>query len=387
MASVSEILLEQGRSRANARRQQGNLQAGMWTNLADVVSGTLTHINREREEAPIRAQNAQIRQAQIDSITSEQQSSERLRALFSREQPPTQEELIAAAGPERGMALAKELKSLEVDPMANEERMLRIERLVQEIRQANAPKAPTLTQVDPTKDLYTDGELTRPGVPEEKPDTRTLQQQANDAGRKGDWPEYQRIMKVLSDTAAAGRDPREPQGTPMWAKDPQSGQVRLMTPDEVRRIGATQPDTADMRNKEAGKRTAARAVDAVRALGGKIITRVGPAQRIEAVKRGVEAVFGNDPEFQTYQDSRMALAGTLAVEQQGARVSDADVKALWLPMVPDAYRDTAESYKLKWELINAMRGVDQGATPPPPGGAGRVYHDAQGNPVTNPVTK
>jgi len=25
--------------------------------------------------------------------------------------------------------------------------------------------------------------------------------------------------------------------------------------------------------------------------------------------------------------------------------------------VPDAYRDTAESYKLKWDLIDAMRGV------------------------------
>ena len=54
----------------------------------------------------------------------------------------------------------------------------------------------------------------------------------------------------------------------------------------------------------------------------------------------------------------MGSAGREAVEQQGSRVSDADVKALWLPMVPDAYRDTAESYKLKWDLIDAMRGVE-----------------------------
>ena len=138
-------------------------------------------------------------------------------------------------------------------------------------------------------------------------------------------------------------------------------------PDTRQKLtGVGQPPTADMRNKEAGKRTAARAVEAVRTLGEGIITKVGPAQRMEAIKRGAEAVFGNDPEFQTYQDSRMALAGTLAVEQQGARVSDADVKALWLPMVPDAYRDTSESYKLKWDLINAMRGVES------KGGAGTV---------------
>ena len=151
-----------------------------------------------------------------------------------------------------------------------------------------------------------------------------------------------------------------------WAIDPRDGVTKLMSPQEIRGIGGQQPPTADMRNKEAGKRMAGRAVSAVKDLGSRIITKVGPAQRADAIKRGAEAVFGNDPEFRTYQDSRMALAGTLAVEQQGARVSDADVKALWLPMVPDAYRDTSESYKLKWELIDAMRGGGAAAAPKPP---------------------
>ena len=213
----------------------------------------------------------------------------------------------------------------------------------------------------------------------EKPDTRSLQQQANDALRKGDTQRYSQIMRVIRESAAAGRDPNAntgPQPTYSWAKDPKTGDIVRATDAEIRARGLQQPDTADMRNKEAGKRTAARAVDAVRDLGSRIITKVGPAQRVDAIKRGAEAVFGNDPEFRTYQDSRMALAGTLAVEQQGSRVSDADVKALWLPMVPDAYRDTAESYKLKWDLINAMRGVEgkAGGTPnatdqPPQGGA------------------
>jgi hypothetical protein len=148
------------------------------------------------------------------------------------------------------------------------------------------------------------------------------------------------------------------EGATLWAKDPKTGEVRLMTKTEAMRIGATQPDTADMRNKAASRATSGRGIEAVKQLGTKIFTKVGPGQRALAVKRGVEAVFGNDPEFRTYQDSRMALAGALAVEQQGSRVSDADVKALWLPMVPDAYRDTKDSYKLKWELIDKMRGVD-----------------------------
>lgn len=156
-------------------------------------------------------------------------------------------------------------------------------------------------------------------------------------------------------TEATARRTGELSGT-QWAKGP-DGIVRLYTPSEIRSLGASQPDTADMRNKQAGKATAAIAVGAVRRLGDGIFTHVGPAQRAAAIERGVEAVFGTDPEFRTYQDSRMALAGTLAVEQQGSRVSDADVRALWLPMVPDAYRDTKESYKLKWQLIDAMRGV------------------------------
>ena len=167
----------------------------------------------------------------------------------------------------------------------------------------------------------------------------------------------QNAAEALRLLRAQQRPPQAPQPSYSWAKDPKTGEVVRATEEEIRAHGLQQPDTADMRNKEAGKRTAARAVEAVQALGSTIITKVGPAQRIDAVKRGAEAVFGNDPEFRTYQDSRMALAGTLAVEQQGSRVSDADVKALWLPMVPDAYRDTAESYKLKWDLIEAMRGV------------------------------
>jgi len=124
--------------------------------------------------------------------------------------------------------------------------------------------------------------------------------------------------------------------------------------------GVGLPDTSDMRNKVAGRQLATVSIQAVKALSQNIITKVGPAQRAQAMVRGAEAVFGNDPAFRTYQDARMALAGNLAVAQQGSRPSDADIKAIWLPLVPDAFRDTSESNTMKWNLIETMMGVGTG---------------------------
>lgn len=154
-----------------------------------------------------------------------------------------------------------------------------------------------------------------------------------------------------------GNTPQSPQPQMQWAKDPKTGDVRLMTNEEIQRIGAKQPDTADMRNKAEGRTLVSKSIDAIEAMGRKIITKVGPEQRLDAIKRGADAVFGNDPEFKTYQDARMALAGNLAVAQQGSRPSDADIKSIWLPLVPDAYVDTSESNDLKWSLIRTMSNV------------------------------
>jgi len=138
-----------------------------------------------------------------------------------------------------------------------------------------------------------------------------------------------------------------------WAKDADE-QERYMTPDEIRSSGATRPDTADMRNKQVGRGNLARTVDEVQALSLSIIDKVGVKQRANAIKRGSAAVFGNDPAFKTYQDARLAIAGNLAVGQQGSRPSDADVIRIWLPLVPDAYSDTRDSATMKWRLVRSM---------------------------------
>jgi hypothetical protein len=132
--------------------------------------------------------------------------------------------------------------------------------------------------------------------------------------------------------------------------DPDTGQVLT---------GIQGPPTADMRNKASGRKLVKKSVDSIKAISENILTRVGPAQRAQAIKRGAEAVFGTDPAFRTYQDARTALAGNLAVAQQGSRPSDADIKRVWLPLVPDPYSDTKESAEMKWKLIEEMSNIDE----------------------------
>ena len=141
-----------------------------------------------------------------------------------------------------------------------------------------------------------------------------------------------------------------------WAKTP-DGQERYMTPDEIRSSGATRPDTADMRNKAVGRENLSKTIDSVQTLSKTIITKIGPGQRADALKRGAAAIYGKDPVFKTYQDARLATAGNLAVAQQGSRPSDADVIRIWLPLVPDAYSDTEESATMKWNLIRTMSNI------------------------------
>ena len=138
--------------------------------------------------------------------------------------------------------------------------------------------------------------------------------------------------------------------------DAQTGKYHHVDTGEVL-AGVQAAPTADMRNKVEGRKLVKKSIGAIETLSRTIITKVGPAQRAQAIQRGAEAVFGNDPEFRTYQDARMALAGNLAVAQQGSRPSDADIKAVWLPLVPDPYRDTSESNEMKWRLIKDMSNV------------------------------
>ena len=239
------------------------------------------------------------------------------------------------------------------------------------------PQAPI--EHDPTKALVTrEGKTIVAAVPKvEEPKTykvtvagpkgEKLEKLVTEAELKAGVPAYQE-----PDMARADRY--------LWSMAP-DGTVKLMTPQEVRQTGSAQPPTADMRNKAAGRELVAKSISAVQDLSQRIITKVGPTQRAEALKRGADAVFGNDAEFRTYQDARMGLAGNLAVAQQGSRPSDADIKAIWLPLVPDPYRDTADSAALKWDLIRTMSNA------PPSEGGGAPLPAGVTSFSTAPITR
>jgi hypothetical protein len=106
-------------------------------------------------------------------------------------------------------------------------------------------------------------------------------------------------------------------------------------------------------------------ITAIENLSRELISKRGVAQRATAMGRSVSALFGNDPKYRAYQDARMALAGNLAVLQQGSRPSDADIKAVWLPLIPDVFSDTDESAAMKWELIRISTTPPSGAPQPP----------------------
>lgn len=135
--------------------------------------------------------------------------------------------------------------------------------------------------------------------------------------------------------------------------DAKTGKYHHPDTDEVLQ-GVTPAPTADMKNKSEGRKFVSRSIDAIEKLSQKVITKRGVAQRALATGRSVEAALGNDPEYRTYQDARKALAGNLAVAQQGSRPSDTDIIQIWLPMVPDVFRDTDESAAMKWDLIKEM---------------------------------
>lgn len=97
MASVEDILLMQGRSRANAMRERSAIKAQGWTNLADIIGGTVNQLGQERQ--------------QRQSAQREQAIAQTLKEILSRDQEPDPNELMALVGPERTAKIMDALKA------------------------------------------------------------------------------------------------------------------------------------------------------------------------------------------------------------------------------------------------------------------------------------
>jgi len=129
-------------------------------------------------------------------------------------------------------------------------------------------------------------------------------------------------------------------------------------------------------------------ITALEGLSRLLITKVGPAQRGTTIGRQILSLMGYEdanqfmPDgtdnaflqlmgipagtqegdnmiaiFRGYMDARQSLAGNLAVMQQGSRPSDADIKAVWLPLVPNPFSDSPASARMKWWLIKVGAGI------------------------------
>ena len=148
------------------------------------------------------------------------------------------------------------------------------------------------------------------------------------------------------------------------------------------------PRTTFQVNAEEAQEKAADSITALEGLSRLLITKVGPGQRGTAIGRQILAYMGYEdanqfmPDgtdnavlqamgipagtqeadnmiaiFRGYMDARQSLAGNLAVMQQGSRPSDADIKKVWLPLVPNPFSDSPASARIKWWLIKVGAGI------------------------------
>lgn len=70
--SLGQLLRMQGQNRANAELQRGSIAAQLWANLGNQLSQTIQGYAQERQQAPIRAQEAEARAIQIQNAKYDQ---------------------------------------------------------------------------------------------------------------------------------------------------------------------------------------------------------------------------------------------------------------------------------------------------------------------------
>ena len=384
---IVDLMMAQGRIQAEGARRSGEIWGETLGNIGQIAGQAVQQHGEE---------------------TQRRNRSQAIDALFSGPEMPSPQDIIRVFGPKDGLDVIKGLNAIKPEDPAGQykNRMERFRDAARGIRALPPDKRPAAWAIG-RNGLISGGIATAEEIPEQF-DPDRLEQAANYGQEPAKATEgftlsqgQQRFGADGQPIAAVPATAREPNPPAVGSfedyavqrfgprptseqitqarKDYQQADDRSMRPivpiviqtergpqlldrstgtvSDITEAGGNavrRAPTADMRNKEAGRAFVGKSITAIEDLSKRILTRVGPGQRAEAIERGAEAVFGTDPEFRTYQDARMALAGNLAVAQQGSRPSDADIKAIWLPLVPDAYRDTSESAAMKWQLIKTM---------------------------------
>jgi hypothetical protein len=219
----------------------------------------------------------------------------------------------------------------------------------------NVPQGSVVFNEDTLQPVYTNPKPEEPlTLTQQFAAAKTNEERARVAQLIRQEAQAKHIAPAPSTTRYQRADVTLPDGTTALANfDSQTGKYTDVDTGQVL-SGVTGAPTAEQRNKASARKDAVGLINMLREMSDRIIKRVGPAQRADAARRGVAAVFGADPEFKVYQDLRYSLALNLAVMQQGSRPTDPDVQKGALPLVPDPFSDTDDSATMKWAYVDTL---------------------------------
>jgi hypothetical protein len=206
--NIADILMQQGQAAAEARRQRGS----MWGGLVQQAGQIPLQVAAERQAAQAAAQQAEIRQQQLEegrraqSAAIDAQDKQQIAAqIYSSSYDPATGKLdpikvrdaVRRSGRPDMQPFFDEViqKRLDADVAAHLQQ-LNVEKQQLEVNNLRNSKPPII-QRTPTNELWQGDRLLSPATPAEKPDTRSLQQRLNDADAQGDTEEYNRLLKVI----------------------------------------------------------------------------------------------------------------------------------------------------------------------------------------------
>jgi hypothetical protein len=75
--TIGELISRRGRNAADAELRRGDIASQLWANLGNQISHAITGYQRERQEAPIRAQEAELRRIQLENAKAEQAAAQK----------------------------------------------------------------------------------------------------------------------------------------------------------------------------------------------------------------------------------------------------------------------------------------------------------------------
>ena len=87
MASIAELILARGEQQARERQRQGEISANLFQHLGDLAAQTGQNIEQQRVQAPILAQQAQLRQLQLNDLQQHSAGQQTLDKLLTPYQP------------------------------------------------------------------------------------------------------------------------------------------------------------------------------------------------------------------------------------------------------------------------------------------------------------